>query len=192
MKQAEISLNTKRKLAECLKSKMKEKSFAKITVSELVKETNINRKTFYYHFDDIYSLFKWMLEEEAINIVRHFDLLVDSEEAIIFVMNYVEENEHIINCAFDSMGRDALHRFFFSDFNDIVASLIQTEEKKNNLKLDPTYKEFLVHFYTSAIGGILIDWMENREHLDRKTTIDNLTNTMKWSLESVFKSQSEL
>ena len=86
MKQAEISLNTKRKLAECLKSKMKEKSFAKITVSELVKETNINRKTFYYHFDDIYSLFKWMLEEEAINIVRHFDLLVDSEEAIILLI----------------------------------------------------------------------------------------------------------
>lgn len=62
-----------------------------------VTDCNINRKTFYYHFEDIYDLLKWMFEEEAINVIKHFDLLIDYEEAITFVMDYVEQNDHIIS-----------------------------------------------------------------------------------------------
>ena len=50
----------------------------------------MNRKTFYYHFEDIYALLHWMLQEEAIEVVRNFDLLVDYEDAIIFVVDYIE------------------------------------------------------------------------------------------------------
>ena len=34
---------------------MKQKPFSKITVSELIRECNVNRKTLYYHFEDIYD-----------------------------------------------------------------------------------------------------------------------------------------
>lgn len=191
MKNEEISLNTKRMLAEALKKKMNEKSFQKITVSELVKEADVNRKTFYYHFDDIYSLLKWMLEEEAIKIVKHFNLLVDSEEAITFVMDYIEENEHIINCACDSIGRDGLFEFFSSDFNDIVASIIDTEEENNNITLDPPYKEFLIHFYVNAIAGTIMEWIKNKDNRDRKRTIEYLSKTMKRTLRAVFTNSGE-
>ena len=105
MKNESISLNTKKALAEALKKAMRKKPFHKITVSELIQDCKINRKTFYYHFEDIYALLKWMLEKESIEVVKHFNLLVDYEEAITFVMDYVEENDHILNCAFDSIGR---------------------------------------------------------------------------------------
>lgn len=49
---------------------MRRKPFSKITVSELIKTCNVNRKTFYYHFEDIYDLLKWMLEQEAVAVVR--------------------------------------------------------------------------------------------------------------------------
>ena len=56
MKQEEISFNTKKKLSAILKEEMKHKPFEKITVSELIEKCEINRKTFYYHFNDIYDL----------------------------------------------------------------------------------------------------------------------------------------
>ena len=56
MKHEEISLNTKKALAEALKLAMKKKPFQKITVSELIEACHVNRKTFYYHFEDIYAL----------------------------------------------------------------------------------------------------------------------------------------
>lgn len=85
---------------------MRKKTFSKITISEIISDCGVNRKTFYYHFEDIYALLKWMLEAEAIEVVKHFNLIVDYEEAILFIMVYIEENDYIISCAYDSIGRD--------------------------------------------------------------------------------------
>ena len=116
MKHEITSMGTKKALAKSLKESMKTKPFSKISVSEIVSRCGLNRKTFYYHFEDIYSLLKWMLEEEAIEVVKHFDLLVDYEEAIYFVVEYIEKNDYILNCAYDSIGRDEMKRFFAHDF----------------------------------------------------------------------------
>ena len=157
MKHEEISLKTKRELAAALKDAMKKKPFGKITVSELISACGMNRKTFYYHFEDIYALLKWVLEEESIEVVRHYDLLVDYEEAISFVMNYVEENEHILNCVYDSISRDELKRFFRADFIEISRNLIEQAESASGIRLDDGYREFLSGFYTDAVTGVLIE-----------------------------------
>lgn len=70
MKQKEMSLATKKELAAALKRQMARKPINKITVRELVAECGINRNSFYYHFEDIYALFKWMIEAEAVEIVK--------------------------------------------------------------------------------------------------------------------------
>ena len=41
-----------------------------------------------------------MFEEEAIEVVKNFDLLIHYEEAIRFVMKYVDENDYIISFGF--------------------------------------------------------------------------------------------
>ena len=83
----ENTLITKKRLATSLKKFMLVKSLNKISVTEIVKDCNLNRKTFYYHFDDIYDLLKWILEQEAVEVVKNFDLVVDYKEAILFVIN---------------------------------------------------------------------------------------------------------
>lgn len=91
MKHEITSLNTKKTLAESLKKLMKHKSFSKITVSEIISDCGFNRKTFYYHFEDIYALLKWVLESEAVEVVKQFNLIVDYEEAIQFIMDYIKK-----------------------------------------------------------------------------------------------------
>ena len=185
MKHEEISLNTKKALAESLKSAMKKKPLQKITVSELILDCNMNRKTFYYHFEDIYALLKWTFEQEAIEVVKHFDLLVDYEEAIHFIMDYVETNEYILNCAYDSIGRDELKRFFSADFLEIVVSIINHTEKILGKTLDKNYKDFLSNFYMEAIAGILIDWIKNRDKKSREVVIRYISATIRESLVAI-------
>ena len=84
MKHDATTLRTKKALAESLKNLMQSKPFSKITVSEITRDCGVNRKTFYYHFEDVYDLLKWMLEQEAIEVVKNFDLFVNLEEAITF------------------------------------------------------------------------------------------------------------
>ena len=91
MKQKEMSLATKKELAAALKKLMACKPINKI-IRELVAECALNRNSFYYHFDDIYALFKWMVEAEAVEIVKQYDLMMDYHEVVNFVLDYVESN----------------------------------------------------------------------------------------------------
>lgn len=192
MKHEEKTLLTKKALADCLKVKMCQKPLSKITVSELIKDCQINRKTFYYHFIDIYDLLHWMLEEEAVEIVKSFDLTTDYEEAIVFVMDYVEENEHILNCAFDSMGRDQLKRFFYADFIGIANKLITDVEKIMNCSLEDEFRAFLCNFYTEAIAGILSDWIQGKNKYSREKTLEYIEVIVMESLPNIIKSRSTI
>ena len=163
MKNEEISLNTKRILASELRSLMERKPFSKITVSEIVEACGINRKTFYYHFADVYELLRWMLEEETVKIVRQIDLNNDYPKAVRFVLDYVDSNAHILNCALDSAAGYSLHRFFVNDFMKISLSVIQKAEAKYAVTLSEERRAFLAEFYSEAVAGILHTWIRNRK-----------------------------
>ena len=70
MKHEAIKFNTKKQLSLSLKRLLEKKSFSKITISELASECGLNRKTFYYHFEDIYGLLEWHLEQEINSIIN--------------------------------------------------------------------------------------------------------------------------
>ncbi len=187
MKHEITSMNTKKSLANSLRKAMERKTFSKITVSEIIEDCGVNRKTFYYHFQDIYALLKWMLEQDAIEVVKKFDLIVDYEEALMFVMNYVESNQHIINCAYDSIGHDHVKSFFYSDFIELASTLITSAEKKLGKSLEEDYKNFMCKFYTEALSGMLMDWIKNRETVDKAKVINYISSTIRNSLISIIE-----
>ena len=141
MKHEITTLNTKRTLAASLRKFMEKKPLNKITVSEIIADCGVNRKTFYYHFDGIYALLKWMLDEEAIEVVKQFDLPVNYREAVLFVLNYVHENKQFLCCAYDGMGRDELKRFFYNDFIGITQAVIRNTEHQLGVHTTEEFKE---------------------------------------------------
>ena len=188
MKHEVTSLNTKKTLAASLKRFMEKKPLSKITVSEIITDCGVNRKTFYYHFEDIYALLKWMLEEEAIEVVKQFDLLVDYREAVLFVLDYVKTNKHLLCCAYDSMGRDEMKRFFYSDFIGIIKNIISNTEQQLGIRAEDEFKEFLAHLYTEALAGMLIDEFTNKDNHDPEKVVKYLSLVLKNSLPGVLAS----
>ncbi|MGN0622513.1 MAG: TetR/AcrR family transcriptional regulator C-terminal domain-containing protein [Oscillospiraceae bacterium] len=178
---------TKKALAASLKKFLGKKPLSKITVSEIVADCGINRKTFYYHFEDIQVLLKWILEQEAVEVVKGFDLLLDYDEAINFVLDYVEENNHILNCVYDSMGRDELKRFFYNDFSGIVMTLITRVEDRTGYSTDDDLRSFICDFFTEALAAKLIEVLRSRRPIDREKLIDHITLTLQASLPAILK-----
>ena len=166
MLREEGNLQTKSALAGSLKKFMAKKPLKKITVSEIITDCNVNRKTFYYHFEDIYALLKWMLEQEAIEVVKKFDLLNDYEEALHFTIQYVKTNAHILSCAYDSIGRDELKRFLYQDFSSIVRRTITDCEKQNKIQLDAGFRDFACDFFTEGIAGMLVNAFKTKDEID--------------------------
>lgn len=185
MKHETTTYNTKTMLANSLKKAMKQKPFSKITVSELISECGINRKTFYYHFDDIYALLKWMFEEEAIEVVKHFNLLTDYEQVIRFVMDYVEQNNYLISCAYHSISREEMKLFFYTDFVGIVTAVIDAAEEEFDSRIDPDFKNYIARFYTEALAGMLINWVIDKEQGDKEKTVEYLCSIIQMALNSM-------
>ena len=191
MTHEETSLQTKKMLCASLKEIMKHKAFSKITVSELIKDCNLNRKTFYYHFEDIYGLLKWMLEQEAFEVVKQFDLLVDYKDAFDFVIHYVRENSFFLNCIYDSVGRDQLKRFFYQDFIGVLEKIVKDVSNQLGVLLDTSFECFLCNFYTEALAGMLIDLFQKPDEYDPDLLFNHFEVLLHTSLPAVILSQKK-
>lgn len=166
-----MSEATKKRLAAALKSLMAHKPLTKITINELVKECGLNRNSFYYHFEDIYALFKWMLEEEAVKVVKQYDLMMDYHEVINFVLDYVEENQFLLTAAFHDIGQEGLKQFLYMDFISCIRALIDNGESKLHVSLSEDYKQFLCEFYSEALAGILLEYLKNPHRRSREQVL---------------------
>ena len=175
MTHEETSLRTKKALCDSLKNLMKHKPFSKITISELIRDCNINRKTFYYHFEDIYALLQWILEQEAVEVVKQFDLFTDLEAAFAFIVDYVEQNSFFLNCIYDSVGRDEMKRFLYRDFIGVMETFIRDTEKALQTFVSDEYRFFLCNFYTEGLAGMLISLFQNPDDFDRTNLAEHFS-----------------
>lgn len=183
MKQHGASLLTKKALAAALKKLMEQRPLSKISIQDIVDQCGLNRKTFYYHFTGINDLLHWMFEEETLQVVKNYDLILDYPNILRFAFDYVEANEHICNCAYDALGRDELLGFFRKDFHRLMGSIV--EESAQGLSVPESYKHFLTLYNSEALAAILIDWLrrpkENQE-LTKEQMIEYLSLTMYGSM----------
>ena len=182
MKHEERTLKTKNELAGALKKLMKKQHLYEITVGQIVSECGMNRKTFYYHFEDIYDLVHWILSTEAVDMMASFDLLGDYEAAISFAMDYIENNDYIISCALDDMGRNTLKRFFYDDFINILRTNIERVVPEGT---DEDYVEFVCKFYTNALVGMILEYTTDVNERNREAHLKYTCEILRRSIPAV-------
>lgn len=182
MKHEVTSMYTKTALSNALKKRMETKPFSKITVSDIIADCGLNRKTFYYHFEDMRDLLRWTLRHEAINVVESFDFATDNKEAILFVVDYLEQNQHMLNCVYDAVGSGELRMFLYEDFKKIARKIITTAENQLGKRISEEYKDLLASFYTDGIVGIIIEWLNGKFKLDKSSAVRYVTDIFKGSL----------
>ena len=157
-----VSEQTKQELAAALKEAMAQKPLDKITISELTSACNIRRQSFYYHFEDIYDLLRWMFENEAISLLRQQEGALLWKEGLLQLFRYLKENRAVCLCALRSMGRDHIKRFFETDIYAIIHLTIEqlADEIGVHSHLDSFVDvEMLTHFYVVALAGIMESWL---------------------------------
>lgn len=157
-----VSEQTKHQLANALKTLMAQKSMDKITISELTSLCQIRRQSFYYHFEDIYDLLRWMIQNEALNLLQQQEGALLWKEGLLQLFRYLEENKQVYLCALKSIGHDHIRRFFEADIYAIIHRTIEQlgEEIGVQNHLNSFFDvEMLTHFYVMALAGIIESWL---------------------------------
>ena len=80
-----MAIDMKVEIAEAARKLLMEKKVKKLTVKDIVDECHITRQAFYYHFEDIPDMFRWVLEKGA-QLIREAGLGKDGEERLRYFM----------------------------------------------------------------------------------------------------------
>lgn len=161
MKHEINSQNTKLMLAETLISLLEKKPISKITVSEIVNLCDINRKTFYYHFQDVYDLLEWHLTLELQKALAITDPLEDLNTTITYSMNYMNDNTYLRNCIDDPLGRDKIVIFLNKTLYPKAVEMIEELEQRYEKSIDADFKDFLIKSLSRITVLSIIDAIEN-------------------------------
>ena len=76
---------TKELLTDTFWELLEEKAYSKITVNDIVSRCDVNRNTFYYHFQDIPSLMINSIEKWAEGIIKEYAISEKSVNCLSYM-----------------------------------------------------------------------------------------------------------
>jgi probable dihydroxyacetone kinase regulator len=150
---------TEKLLASSLKKQMQTKKLEKITINDIVLDCQMNRRTFYYHFHDIYDLVEWIFRTEiteALNIGKEAQTW---QNGFLAIFKYLRENRRLVVNAYNSEVRDYLENHLYNEICVLIIEVVN--EFSGNLQVTEEERMFIIKFFKLAFIGIVIDWIKN-------------------------------
>ena len=156
------SLTTKKAIAYTFKDLLKEKPFNKITVNDIANKCDINRQTFYYHFQDIRDLIEWICIDEVDNLLEKKDECEKWEDKFLLIFKIMEQEKIFINNIYNSVSVEVLRSNLYRLVYPIIYNEIVEKSKGKNLREED--KKFITDFYKYSFVSIVLNWIYNGMH----------------------------
>ena len=149
---------TRERLKQALTEELMSKALNEVTVMELAQTADINRGTFYLHYQDVYDLYQSMETE----VIQQFHELIEQHVSgmgrmlpvITEAFNFLAENSATCLAIIRTNGKDFLQR-------------LVTECRPKNAKEwyyfigDDDRREYFYSFITTGCIGLMQAWLEN-------------------------------
>ena len=108
---------------------LSEQPFDKITVTQLVEECQITRRTFYYHYSDLFELLDIILRRETDRAVAEFEATGSWEECMITASRFAREHKRAVYHIYTSSHRLELERHVDRVSEEMMRSYVERQAK---------------------------------------------------------------
>lgn len=171
---------TKMVLRESLTKIMHDKPISRITIKELCENADINRATFYAHYNDQYDLLK-KVEQEIIDDINSYldsssfdENNMDSLLVMTKIFEYIKENAEICRVLLGSNGD--------IDFQKEIMMIVQkrfVSEQKTKKTVNEKVVEYIYTFAATGSIGLIQKWLSEDSKMtpsDMAKLVIKLTN----------------
>ena len=159
------SEQTKHELGKALKELMTQKPLNKISIHDLTDRCGMYRQNFYYHFEDVYDLLRWVIQQEAISLLRQHEGAMLWQEGLLQLFRYLDENREFCCAILRSVGREHIIRFVEGDIYEIIRRTVDqicAEIGIENLRAQSADPDMVTRFYVIALAGTMENWLLGR------------------------------
>lgn len=147
-------------IEDAFKELMRSNTFEKITVSDITAKCNLNRQTFYYHFQDKYELLNQIYMQEIILPFTQ-DLSFDNWNENLYQMFVTMQADSAFYRNAFLHSNEEFKTFLFSVVTDLfeeAAGRLQTKMKKS---ITPEDAAFISAFFAYGMTGTIMAWMRS-------------------------------
>lgn len=181
---------TKKALAASLKKLLEKKPLSKITVTDITRDCEMNRHTFYYHFRDIYDLIEWIYVNEAERYIVGACTLDTWQEGLRRLFQYILENKKFVVETYVFFQKDHFQQFIHKHAVRLVNHI--AERELPDLPLSPEKQRFAFDFYAYALEGIIYSWVKNGMKQDPEEIIRMLSAMIEGTGEITLRHLAEM
>ena len=155
-----MTIVIKRVLASTLKEMAEKKSLSKITINDLTQACGVSRQTFYNNFKDIYDLVEWIYLKEVVTPIEKGKIYDKWQDALTSIFQYISENHVFVLNTYRSFGKGFLKKVLRQEIELFLSN--QVFKKIEVTKEEAKQVEFSYSFYTYALVGVGLDWIEKQ------------------------------
>ncbi len=167
---------------------LNKKSLHNITVTEIAKQCKIERKTFYYHYENLPQLVKEIFDEDLEDVIKEFNETLSWEESFISAEKFILENKKVVKHMYESDYKVELEKYIFSISGEIMRKYVRRVAK--DTKAQEIDIKLIAYFYQCALSSSLVEWVATDMKTDPKLVTRRLGKLMDGNiLESLKRSE---
>ena len=161
-----MPVDMKESIAQAAKRLAAQKRAKKLTVKELVEECGITRQAFYYHFEDIPDLFRWILERDLARTAQEARALEGDEARLRYLFVLAINALPYVKRGMASGYRDELERILSQHLLQLFRQMCDEEGLYPRCTRAET--DLILRYHCQAILGLLRNWTEaDTKNLDQ-------------------------
>ena len=172
---------TKELLTDTFWELLEEKAYSKITVNDIVSRCDVNRNTFYYHFQDIYELAEWVCIEDGKQALKDKKTYDTWQQGFLQIFQLVQENRAFVMNLYHSISREQVERYLYRLTYQLLIGVV--EEKSAGMSVRDEDKKFIADFYKYAFVGLVLDWIRTGMKGEPQVLIDRLSVLIRGDVE---------
>ena len=150
---------TKKAIKETFISMLEEHHLSEITVKELVQKCEINRNSFYYHYQDIPALIEEIVKEEAESIIEKYPSVSTIVECFDALTEFASHRKKAIMHIYRSLNREVFERHLMAVSEYFVSNYVNTVLTEDSIA--QADKKTISGYYKCVCFGLVLDWLEN-------------------------------
>ena len=170
-----MSKHTQEAMIDVLMELLKEKSFDKITVKEIIEGAEINRNTFYYHFEDIHDLLESAFERESVKFREESRAESNFGEEYLRTVEFLMDHREAIVHLYRSKSRRIIISYVESAVSSFIGRFV--EEECEGMRLSAKGKKYITYFYTDAVLAATLRWVEGKMEGSQEDLMETIENS---------------
>ena len=158
---------TKKLLRQALTRLMQQKDFQSITVTDVVREADINRGTFYAHYRDVYDL-RDKIETGMIEAIRPSET-VTLKLVLSRLMDYLEENREIVTALIKVNAPDGFGKKMIGVIEECRMELLPYRSVED---------AYAARFLATGVIGMTEKWITESQPIPKTEMVSLITKLL--------------